>query len=102
MPAKPEWLPLLLSELPTTNEGSISTEWQVIAIGREEVWPLHRRCLELGGNVRTGLEDTFYLPNGKRAQSSGQLVDALVKLAQEVGRSPATSAETRSILGCDL
>ena len=29
--------------------------WQVTAIGRENVWPLHRRTAELGGNLRTGL-----------------------------------------------
>ena len=63
MPANPQWLPLLVDELP------LGAPWQVIAIGREEVWPLLTRCAELGGNVRTGLEDTFYLPDGSRATS---------------------------------
>ena len=47
----------------------ICCSWQVIAIGREEVWPLLKRSAELGGNVRTGLEDTFYKPDGSRATS---------------------------------
>ena len=94
MPANPAWLPLLLAELP-----SASTPFQVIAIGREEVWPLHRACVELGGNVRTGLEDTFYLPNGERARSSAQLIAALVDILRAVGREPASIQETRDILG---
>ena len=53
MPAKPEWLPLLVAELPP------KAVWQTIAIGRDDVWPVLQRSLELGGNVRTGLEDTF-------------------------------------------
>ncbi len=74
MPADPRWLPLLVDELPrharwlyTYIHVLISTSFQVIAIGREEVWPLLRECVRLGGNVRTGLEDTFYLPTGRRA-----------------------------------
>lgn len=93
MPAKPAWLPLLREEMPP------GTHWQVIAIGRSEVWPLHRRCLELGGNVRTGLEDTFYLPDGTKAENNGVLVEALVRLARDTGREPASPAEARQILG---
>ena len=52
--------------------------WSVTAIGRKEIWPLHRRAAELGGDLRTGLEDTIYLPDGSRAASNGDLVSALV------------------------
>jgi uncharacterized protein (DUF849 family) len=95
MPANPDLLPILKAEL---LPGS---HWQVIATGsgREKVWHLHRRCLELGGDVRTGLEDTFYLPSGERAASNGQLVEALVNIVREVGKEPATTAEAREILG---
>lgn len=93
MPAKPEWLPLLIKEMP---EGS---HWQVIAIGRKEIWDLHRKCVELEGNVRTGLEDTFYLPNGEKAQNNGQLVEALAKIVREGGREIASPSEARQILG---
>jgi len=93
MPAKPEWLPLLVNELPP------QTHWQVIAIGRKEVWPLLNRCLQLGGHVRTGLEDTFYLPDGKKANSNEELVASLVKLVRENGKEPCTTAEARSIIG---
>ena len=48
------------------------------------MWPTLRRTAELGGNVRSGLEDTFYLPDGSRAKSSGELIDALVRVCREV------------------
>jgi uncharacterized protein (DUF849 family) len=92
-PAKPEWVPLL------KNEMLPGTHWQVICVGRKEVWDLQRKALEEGGNVRTGLEDTFYLPSGEKAQSNGELVEALAKIAREVGREIATAEETRQILG---
>jgi uncharacterized protein (DUF849 family) len=91
--AKPEWLPLLIDEM---LPGS---RWQTIVIGREDVWPVHRRALELGGDVRTGLEDTFYLPDGDRARNNGDLVRALADITREVGREIASAEETREILG---
>jgi uncharacterized protein (DUF849 family) len=93
MPAKPAWLPLLIDELP---EGAT---WQVIGIGRAEVWELHRRAAELGGNLRTGLEDTVYLPDGTKAPSNGALIEALVTVARDAGREPATVEETRAYFG---
>jgi uncharacterized protein (DUF849 family) len=95
MPANPDLLPILKDELVENSH------WQVIATGpgREKIWNLHRRCLELGGDVRTGLEDTFYLPDGERATANGQLVEALVRIAREIGREPATPAEARKMLG---
>jgi uncharacterized protein (DUF849 family) len=92
MPANPQFLPLLLEELPQ------GTPWQVTAIGRAPIWALHRKTAELGGNLRTGLEDTFYLENGDKAQSNGALMTALAQLARDAGRSIATPEETRKIL----
>ncbi len=91
MPAKPSWLPLLIDELPA------GATWQVIGIGRGEVWDLHRRAAELGGNLRTGLEDTFYLPDGSKAPSNGALIEQLVTVAREAGREIASPAETREL-----
>ncbi len=92
MPADPEWLPLLHKSIP---DGS---PWQVTAIGRQEIWALHRRTAELGGHLRTGVEDTFYLPDGSRCRGNGDLVEALVKVAEDAGRSIATPSEARAIL----
>ncbi len=92
MPADAELLPLLLRyRLP-------DHPWQVTAIGREEVWPLHRRAAELGGALRTGVEDTFYLPDGRRARGNGDLVDALAATARLVGRDIASAEEARTAL----
>ncbi|MBU3916502.1 3-keto-5-aminohexanoate cleavage protein [bacterium] len=95
MPTNPDLLPILIKELPE------NAHWQVIATGtgRETVWNMHRRCAELGGNLRTGLEDTFYLPNGDKATDNGQLIEALVKMAREVGREPASVSEAKQMLG---
>jgi 3-keto-5-aminohexanoate cleavage enzyme len=48
--------------------------------------------------VRTGLEDTIYLPNGSRAASNGELVKALVVAAREAGRALASTEEARLAL----
>jgi uncharacterized protein (DUF849 family) len=92
MPADPALLPILVGLLPT------DATWQVTAIGRENVWPLHQRTAELGGNLRTGLEDTFYLPDGRKARSNGELIAAIVALARAAGREIATPAEARQML----
>jgi uncharacterized protein (DUF849 family) len=73
--------------------------WQATVIGRADVWPLHQAAAELGGDLRTGLEDTFYLPDGRRARGNGDLIEALVRCARQAGREPATPAEARAALG---
>lgn len=89
MPTDPDLLPFLLKYI---KPGS---RWEVTAIGREEIWAIHRRTAELGGDLRTGLEDTFYLPDGSRADSNGRLIEALVASARAVGREIASPAEAR-------
>jgi 3-keto-5-aminohexanoate cleavage enzyme len=44
--------------------------WQTTLIGRGEIWPVHQKTAELGGMLRSGLEDTFYLPDGRRAAAT--------------------------------
>ncbi|MDX2202677.1 MAG: 3-keto-5-aminohexanoate cleavage protein [Hyphomicrobiaceae bacterium] len=93
MPAEPDLLPLLRKlALP-------GAAWQVTAIGRASVWALHRRAAELGGHLRTGLEDTFYLPDGGKARSNGDLIAALASTAREAGRQIASPDEARSLMG---
>ncbi|MBV9942793.1 MAG: 3-keto-5-aminohexanoate cleavage protein [Solirubrobacterales bacterium] len=72
--------------------------WGVIGIGREQ-WMLVAAALTLGGSVRVGLEDNFYLPSGEMARSNGELVAAARRLTEELGRRPATVDEARSRLG---
>jgi uncharacterized protein (DUF849 family) len=71
--------------------------WEVIAISRKQ-WDLVAAATSLGGNVRVGLEDNFYLPSGGMAASNGELVEAAAKLVELSGRAVATPEEARSLL----
>jgi 3-keto-5-aminohexanoate cleavage enzyme len=73
--------------------------WQSTLIGRAEVWPVHQKTADLGGHLRTGLEDTFYLPNGERASGNGVLIEALAACARRAGRAVASPDEARQALG---
>ena len=92
MPARPDLLPILVDEAPD------GAPWQSIVIGREEVWDIHRKTAELGGNLRTGVEDTFYLPDGEKVDGNGPLIEKIADIAREVGREPATPDEARELL----
>ncbi|MBY0422479.1 MAG: 3-keto-5-aminohexanoate cleavage protein [Parvularculaceae bacterium] len=93
MPADPELLPILI------KYKKPSMPWQATVIGREEVWAVHRRVAELGGNLRTGLEDSFYLPDGSKASSNGPMIEALAGYARAAGRDVASVLEARTLLG---
>lgn len=71
--------------------------WEVIGIGRDQ-WRLVATALVMGGNIRVGLEDNFYLPNGVMAGSNGELVDKAVQMVRDIGREPASVDEARRIL----
>ena len=73
--------------------------WQSTLIGRQEIWPVHQATADLGGMLRTGLEDTFYLPDGSRASGNGVLIEALARCARNAGRDVASPAEARARLG---
>jgi 3-keto-5-aminohexanoate cleavage enzyme len=72
--------------------------WGVIGIGREQ-WMLVAAALTLGGSVRVGVEDNFYLPDGQMARSNGELIASARRMTEEVGRRPATVQEARALLG---
>jgi 3-keto-5-aminohexanoate cleavage enzyme len=76
----------------------VAHEWGVIGISRRQ-WELVAAALTLGGNVRVGLEDNFYLPDGEMARSNGDLVARARRMCEDVGRRPATIAEARERLG---
>jgi 3-keto-5-aminohexanoate cleavage enzyme len=71
--------------------------WTGAGIGRDQV-TLNRWSLELGGHVRTGLEDNVRLDRNTLAPSNAALVRQVVGLCGEYGRRPATVAEARSLL----
>src|SRR4030081_2224334 len=72
--------------------------WGVIGIGREQ-WMLVAAALTLGGSIRVGLEDNFYLPNGEMARSNGDLIAKARQMTEDLGRRPATVDEARRMLG---
>ncbi|KYF62051.1 hypothetical protein BE11_34990 [Sorangium cellulosum] len=74
------------------------SEWEVIGISHGQ-WRMLAAALVLGGNVRCGLEDHFYLPSGEMARSNGELCEVAVRMVRDVGRRPATVEEARQILG---
>jgi uncharacterized protein (DUF849 family) len=74
------------------------SHWGVIGISRDQ-WRLVAAALTLGGSVRVGLEDNFYLPDGEMARSNGDLIAKARAMVEDVGRRPATVAEARQLLG---
>jgi 3-keto-5-aminohexanoate cleavage enzyme len=84
------------------REAPPDSTWEVIGISHEQ-WRMVGAALALGGNVRVGLEDNFYLDaEGKEmARSNGDLVAKAVRMARDIGREPATVAETRKLLSLD-
>jgi uncharacterized protein (DUF849 family) len=92
MPAREDLLPILVDLVPD------GATWQSIVIGRDDVWPIHRLTAELGGNLRTGVEDTFYLPDGEKVSGNGPLIEQMATIAREAGREPESCEEAREIL----
>ena len=72
--------------------------WCATGVGRHE-FLLAAPAIAMGGNVRVGFEDNLYLEKGVLAKSNGELVAKVVRIAKELGREVATSAEAREILG---
>ena len=72
--------------------------WTVTGVGRN-AFPMAAAAIAMGGNVRVGFEDNLYLSKGVLAKSNGELVEKVVRIANELGRPIATSDEAREILG---
>jgi 3-keto-5-aminohexanoate cleavage enzyme len=71
--------------------------WGVIAVSRAQ-WMMAGAAAALGGNVRVGFEDNFYLPSGEMASSNGELVDAAATIVRMQGREVAEPARARELL----
>jgi 3-keto-5-aminohexanoate cleavage enzyme len=92
----PRNVTLMSDQIPGGPEGQ--NQWQVIGISRDQ-WKLLASSLVLGGNVRAGVEDNLYLPNGEMCKSNGELIAKARQMAEDVGRRPASVAEARELLG---
>jgi uncharacterized protein (DUF849 family) len=86
MKGDPTLLAYLVRELP---EG---TSWQVIGVAKANL-PMTTIGLAMGGNARTGMEDTLTLEKGVPAASNAQLVERLVRIARSLQKEPASVAE---------
>ncbi|MEO8744899.1 MAG: 3-keto-5-aminohexanoate cleavage protein [Candidatus Dormiibacterota bacterium] len=73
------------------------SHWQVIGIGLNQ-WPLVAAAIAMGGSVRVGLEDNFYVEDGKMAKSNADLVEKAARLARALGRQVASISEAREQL----
>jgi 3-keto-5-aminohexanoate cleavage enzyme len=92
----PRNVTLMSDQIPGGPEGR--NQWQVIGISRDQ-WKLLAASLVLGGNVRAGVEDNLYLPNGEMTRSNGELIAKARQMAEDIGRRAATVAEARELLG---
>jgi len=73
------------------------SDWELIGIGQDQ-WRLVAAAIGLGGNVRVGLEDNFYLSKGNMAASNGDLVEKAARMIRDQGRKVATVDECRARL----
>ena len=87
---------VMADQIPGGPEGP--NNWQVIGISRDQ-WKLLAVAVSLGGNVRAGVEDNIYLPDGSMARSNGDLVGKARQMVEDAGRKVATVAEARDLLG---
>jgi uncharacterized protein (DUF849 family) len=95
LPARRKLLEFLVGEL---KDIMPDATWSAAGIARHQL-EVNRWCLELGGHVRTGLEDNIKFDKDRLAKSNAELVARLAGLCGEYGRHPASCAEARSLLG---
>lgn len=90
-PATVQNLAWLVNSIPA------GSTWTATGIGRH-AFTMAAHAIAMGGNVRVGFEDNLNLEKGVLAKSNGELVAKVVRIAKELGREVATSAEAREIL----
>jgi uncharacterized protein (DUF849 family) len=72
--------------------------WAAAGIGRHQL-AMNGLAVTSGGHVRTGLEDNLLLGADRTPATNEALVQRIVDLARAFGRSAATPAEARAIIG---
>jgi 3-keto-5-aminohexanoate cleavage enzyme len=98
VPASATNLAAMAANMPPHPDGGPHHHWGVIGISRDQ-WMLVGAALTLGGSIRVGLEDNFYLPDGQMARSNGELIAKAREMTEDLGRRPATVEEARRLLG---
>jgi 3-keto-5-aminohexanoate cleavage enzyme len=74
--------------------------WQIIAVGRANL-ELSAIAVAIGGNARTGLEDTLHLRKGELAPSNAALIRRLANVCETLERPVATVAEAEEAFGLE-
>ncbi len=74
------------------------SDWEVIGISHDQ-WRMVAAAIAMGGNVRVGLEDNFYVSPGVMARSNGELVEKAARMIRDQGREIASVEECRERLG---
>jgi uncharacterized protein (DUF849 family) len=72
--------------------------WAGFGVGATS-FPMVAQSALLGGNVRVGFEDNFYLSRNTPAKSNAQLVEKTVTILKSLDKEPASPQEAREILG---
>jgi len=78
--------------------GDGNFNWCAVGVGWNNP-AVMKWSLELGGNLRTGIEDTLMIKRGIFAKDNSELVENVTKLVLANGKRIATPEEARSILG---
>ena len=94
LPPRRKLLEFLIDEL---KELMPDATWSAAGIGRSQL-EINQWCLELGGHVRTGLEDNIKFDKDRLARSNAELVARVAGLCAQYGRHAASPAEARQIL----
>ena len=76
------------------------TSWSATGIGRTTL-PVALAALSKGGHLRVGMEDVLTISRGVPVESNAQLVRRAVEMAAFAQRTPATTAEARTLLGLE-
>jgi uncharacterized protein (DUF849 family) len=72
--------------------------WSGFGIGPNS-FPMVAQSALLGGNVRVGFEDNFYVSPGTPAKNNAQLIEKAVSILKALDKEPASPQEARETLG---
>jgi uncharacterized protein (DUF849 family) len=98
--ALPAHRDILEFEIEKLRELLPDATWAAAGVGKHQL-EVNHWCLELGGHMRTGLEDNIYIAPKTLAPSNAALVKLAADLCSQYGRHPASAAEARRILGLE-
>lgn len=95
LPARRKVLEFLIAELTELLPGAT---WTAAGVGRHQL-EINHWALELGGHLRTGLEDNLRYDKHRLATSNAELVARVADLCGQYGARPASPKEARALLG---